>query len=217
MALSHSICSKIQTKDNYLSCIRYVCQYCFPKNRIVLPRVHRLFPGNVSHTATVSVTATQVFPSCHTILFLLIFNKILGCKIPDRPIVVSCHLLSTWFLVSLLLPLLFLLCSNSDRLQVLDLSISTKLHIVKQPVPVLTGEVTHRILGTGHRLEPDMLPVSHFWLCFLTSVTIVQHIVYCRIKKLSTDNSSETLSQSPVNLDSGQTVVMNINRYVQLT
>ena len=86
-------------KDNSLSCIRYVWQYCFPKNRIVLPRARRLFPGKV---------------------------------IPQiGPIAVSCHSSSVWFLVSLLLPLLFLLRSSSDRLQVLDLCSSTKLRIAK--------------------------------------------------------------------------------------
>ena len=35
-------------KDNSLSCIRYVRQNCFPKNRIVLPRAHRLFPETCS-------------------------------------------------------------------------------------------------------------------------------------------------------------------------
>ena len=38
-------------------------------------------------------------------------------------------------------------------------------------------------------------------------------IVYCRIKKLSTDNSSETLTQALSNLESVQSRVMNINRY----
>ncbi len=63
------------------------------------------------------------------------------------------------------------------------------------PVPVLAGGVTHRLLDTGHRLETghadrNELPVSHCSLSFLVSLTIV----YRRIKKLSTDNSSETLT-----------------------
>jgi hypothetical protein len=53
------------------------------------------------------------------------------------PITVSCHSSSVWFLVSLLLPLLFLLLSTSDRLQVLPLYSSTKLDITKEVLSVL--------------------------------------------------------------------------------
>jgi hypothetical protein len=35
-------------KDDSLYCIRYVLQYCFPKNRIVPSRERRLFPGTCS-------------------------------------------------------------------------------------------------------------------------------------------------------------------------
>ena len=38
-------------------------------------------------------------------------------------------------------------------------------------------------------------------------------IVHYRIKNLSTDNSSQTLTQEIWNLDSGHSTVMNINRY----
>ena len=58
-----------------------------------------------------------------------------------------------------------------------------------------------------------MLPVrfrSHRYR-FLASLTIVDW----RIKKLSTDKSSETLTQALSNLESGQSTVMNINRYVR--
>ena len=65
----------------------------------------------------------------------------------------------------------------------------------------------------GHRSPVltggNELPVTHCSLSFLPSLTIV----YCRIKKLSTDNSSETLTQALSNLESGQSTVMNINRY----
>jgi hypothetical protein len=47
-------------KDNSLSCIRYVWQYCFPKNRIVLPRARRLFPE-----------------TCSTLLLLLLLSELL--------------------------------------------------------------------------------------------------------------------------------------------
>jgi hypothetical protein len=51
-------------KDNSLTCIRYVRQYCFPKNRIVLPRARRLFPGNTSHAAAASTVYTTLAYSC---------------------------------------------------------------------------------------------------------------------------------------------------------
>ena len=47
-------------KDNSLSFIRYVWQYCFPKNRIVLPRASRLFPENTSHAAAESTVHTTL-------------------------------------------------------------------------------------------------------------------------------------------------------------
>ncbi len=52
-------------------------------------------------------------------------------------------------------------------------------------------------------------------MSFLNSLTIVSG----HIKKLSVDNSSETLTQGLGlrNLESGQSTVMNINRYVELT
>ncbi len=52
-------------KENSLSCIRYVWQYCFPKNRIVLPRARRLFPENTSHaTPVITVHTTLVYCLC---------------------------------------------------------------------------------------------------------------------------------------------------------
>ena len=52
--------------------------------------------------------------------------------------------------------------------------------------------MTHVPPALGHmtsvRTVPVELPTTHFSLSFLTSVIIV----YCRINKLSTDNSSET-------------------------
>jgi len=47
-------------KENSLSCIRYVWQYCFPRNRIVLPRECCLFPENISHTADVNTVHTTL-------------------------------------------------------------------------------------------------------------------------------------------------------------
>ena len=64
--------------------------------------------------------------------FFVDFNKRLEVIPRIGPIAVSCHSSSVWFLVSLLLPLLFLLRSSSDRLQVLDLCSSTKLRIAKE-------------------------------------------------------------------------------------
>ncbi len=63
------------------------------------------------------------------------------------------------------------------------------------------------LTGAGYAGRNE-LPTSHCSLNFLASLTIV----YCRIKKLSTDNSSETLTQGLWNLESGQSTVMNINR-----
>ena len=65
------------------------------------------------------------------------------------------------------------------------------------PVPDLAREVVHRLEPTGSPVWAgypgrNVLPVSHCWLSFFVSLTIV----YCRIKKLSTDNSSETLTQA---------------------
>ncbi len=51
-------------KDSSLSCIRYVRQYCFTKNRIVLPRARRLFPGNASHAAAASTVCTTLAYCC---------------------------------------------------------------------------------------------------------------------------------------------------------
>ena len=65
-------------KDNSLSCIRYVCHNCFPKNRIVLPRARRLFPGNTSHAAVASTVYTTLAYCC----VFVDFNKRLGCDIP---------------------------------------------------------------------------------------------------------------------------------------
>jgi hypothetical protein len=56
-------------KDNSLSCIRYVWQYCFPKNRIVLPRARRLFPGNASHSADTSTVHTTLAYCCMLVDF----------------------------------------------------------------------------------------------------------------------------------------------------
>ncbi len=68
---------------------------------------------------------------------------------------------------------------------------------------------TDRITGLNRITGRNEVPVSHCWLSFLASLTIV----YWRIKKLSTDNSSKTLTQALPNLKSGQSTVMNINRY----
>ena len=46
-------------------------------------------------------------------------------------------------------------------------------------------------------------------MSFLASLTIV----YCHINKLSTDNSSETLTQGLLNLEFVHSTVMKINRY----
>jgi hypothetical protein len=54
----------LSLKGNSLSCIRYVWQYCFPKNRIVLPRACRLFPGNASHVDDGSTGYTTLSYSC---------------------------------------------------------------------------------------------------------------------------------------------------------
>jgi hypothetical protein len=73
------------------------------------------------------------------------------------------------------------------------------------PVPSLVGEVTHQLDPTGHRTEPDMpVEMSSQWVITdLVSVWASLTIVYCRIKKLSTDNiSSETLTQLLSNLES---------------
>ena len=56
---------------------------------------------------------------------------------------------------------------------------------------------------------PNELPESHCTLSFLVSLTIV----YCRIKKLTTDNSSETLTKGLWNLDPGNSTVMNNHGY----
>ncbi len=60
------------------------------------------------------------------------FNKRLEVIPRIGPLTVSCHSSSAWFLVRLLLPLLFLLRSSSDRLQVIDLCNSTKLRITEE-------------------------------------------------------------------------------------
>ena len=83
------------------------------------------------------------------------------------------------------------------------------------PFPALAGEAVYRLEPTGSPVwtgypSRNELPGSHCGLSFLASLTIV----YWRIKKLSTDNSSETLTQGFWNLDSGHSNwVMNISRY----
>jgi hypothetical protein len=81
----------------------------------------------------------------------------------------------------------------------------------QSPVPALAGEVAHRyrtgtsssrwsgssvwtdrITGLNRISDINELPVSHCWLRVLVSLTIV----FCRVKKLSTDHSSETLTQA---------------------
>jgi hypothetical protein len=89
------------------------------------------------HTVSFQETHPTLLLQAQCILLLriavcsLISRGAWGVKFPDRPIAVSCHSSSAWFLVSLLLPLLFLLRSSSDRLQVLDLCSSTKLRIAE--------------------------------------------------------------------------------------
>ena len=63
-------------------------------------------------------------------------------------------------------------------------------------VPVLATGVAQRLLDTDQRSTRKTdgekeLPTTHCSWSFLTSM----RIVYCRINKLSTDNSSETLTQ----------------------
>jgi hypothetical protein len=69
-------------KDNSLSCIRYVCQYCFPKKQNYSSSSVSSLSRTRTHAPTVKDTAAQGYPLCHTIVCLLIFNKSLGCKIP---------------------------------------------------------------------------------------------------------------------------------------
>jgi hypothetical protein len=59
---------------------------------------------------------------------------------------------------------------------------------------------------TGGKNE---LPATPYSMSFLAGLTIV----YGRIKKLSTDNGSETLTQGLRNLGPGHSIVININRY----
>ena len=75
-------------KENSLSCIRYVWQYCFPKNRIVLPRARRLFPENTSHAAAASTVHTTL---AYCTVFFVDFNKRLEVIPRIGPIAVSCH------------------------------------------------------------------------------------------------------------------------------
>jgi len=75
-------------KENSLSCIRYVWQYCFPKNRIVLPRASRLFPENTSHAAAASTVHTTL---AYCTVFFVDFNKRLEVIPRIGPIAVSCH------------------------------------------------------------------------------------------------------------------------------
>jgi hypothetical protein len=70
------------------------------------------FQEKVSHTATVTV-ATEYYPLCHTVVWCWFWIR--GLRFIPRigPIVVLCHSSSDLFLVTLLLPLLFLLRSRA--------------------------------------------------------------------------------------------------------
>jgi hypothetical protein len=68
-------------KDNSLSCIRYVRQYCFPKNRIVLPRARPRKETHFQETHPTLLLQALCMPLSRIAVFVD-FNKSLGYKIP---------------------------------------------------------------------------------------------------------------------------------------
>ena len=75
-------------KENSFSCIRHVWQYCFPKNRIVLPRASHLFPE--THP-TLLLRAQCILLLRILLCFVVDFNKRLEVIPRIGPIAVSCH------------------------------------------------------------------------------------------------------------------------------
>ena len=102
-------------------------------------------------------------------------------------------------------PLYQFVCKVSSR-SVSGLTGTASSRWSGSPVPVLAGEVVHRLEPTGSPVWTgyagrNELPGSHCGLSFLASLTIV----YCRIKELSTeqfwnsDTSTINLRVGPVN------------------